>query len=653
MRDLGTSRICRLFELTPTQGYTYSAALGYLSAVCRADPVVGTSWSVTQEVHQLAPFDPASGVGEVIASLGRGPVPDVVGFSVSFWNRRPSLECARVIKQNWPDVKVVIGGSDVSFQGDVLLVKDSPLDFIVNGEAESTMPELLHAIEHDRPWDEVHGISYRAHGEVQTTPRRALIADLDSIASPFLTGVVGPKPLSEATLLVYESNRGCPYSCAYCFWGGATRTAIRCFSLERIERELDFIVSHCRPHMVFFLADANFGILERDLDLARLMVKACERYNKTITFNTNWTKKPREATLEAARILYSAGLLGGVTVSVQSFDRSVMRKAKRTNIRPPAYRDLLARLRSFNIATYTDLIWGLPGQTYETLLEDIDTCLDAGGCPVAYPLLLLPNTEFFSPEMRETYAMETELIPSDLTTPALTGEMVVAHSTLDKENWKRGMRLIMGMNLFWKCLFRATITYVVQVANLKYSHILDLLTEEMYRENLGDPVIGALLEDFERTIAGFQPPRSQRALSMVGESGLPEQAHFQALLKRFVHGDPGERALGHLVLVLQSLAPEVELAEVMEIDRVARLTIRSSLREVEPCVVELSSEVEAVLVDASVLPGVEGIGEGRRLLRSGDVSERFRFPAYALAIWHGGEIPLRDAELVIEPAEVL
>ena len=55
--------------------------------------------------------------------------------------------------------------------------------------------------------------------------------------------------------------------------------------------------------------------------------------------------------------------------------------------------------------------------------------------------------------------------------------MVVAHSTLDKENWKRGMRLIMGMNLFWKCLFRATITYVVQVTDLKYSHILDLLTE--------------------------------------------------------------------------------------------------------------------------------------------------------------------------------
>ena len=383
------------------------------------------------------------------------------------------------------------------------------------------------------------------------------------------------------------------------------------------------------------------------------MVEACERYKKTITFNTNWTKKPREATLEAARILYSAGLLGGVTVSVQSFDRSVMRKAKRINIKPPAYRDLLARLRSCNIATYTDLIWGLPGQTYETLLDDIDTCLNAGGCPVAYPLLLLPNTEFFSPEMREAYAMETEPIPSDLTTPALTGEMVVAHSTLDRENWKRGMRLIMGMNLFWKCLFRATITYVAKVMKLKYSRILDLLTEEMYGGSLGDPVVGALLEDFERTIAGFQPPHSQRALSMIGESGLPEQAHFQALLKRFVHGDPGERALGHLALTLQSLAPDVELAGAMGIDRVARLTIRSSLREVVPCVVELTPTVETVLIGASVLPVAEGIGEERRSLRSGDVSDRFRFPAYALAIWHGGANPLKDAEPVIESAEML
>jgi len=140
---------------------------------------------------------------------------------------------------------------------------------------------------------------------------------------------------------------------------------------------------------------------------------------------------------------------------------------------------------------------------------------------------------------------------------------------------------------------------------------------------------------------------------VVGESGLPEQAHFQALLKRFVHGDPGERALGHLDLVLQSLAPEVELAGVMEIDRVARLTIRSSLREVEPYVADLGSAVETVLVGTSVLPSMEGMGEGKRLLRSGDVSERFRFPAYALAIWHGGENPLKDAEVVIELAEML
>lgn len=652
MTDPTVPRVCRLFELTPTAGYTYSAALGYLTSVCRADASVSASWRVTLGVHQMPCFDASAGVREVLASLERGPAPAVVGFSVSFWNRGPTLECARRIKRRWPDVKIVIGGSDVSFQGEELLTPDSPLDIIVNGEAEFTMPELLNAIANDLPYEQVPGISFRAHDQVRNTPRRPLIADLDSIVSPFLTGVVDPRWLSEARLLVFESNRGCPYSCAYCFWGGATRTAIRCFSLERIERELDFIFSHCQPYMALFLADANFGILERDLDLAHLIVTASRRHDKPITFSTNWTKKPRKVTLEAASILHQAGLLGGVTVSVQSFDRKVMRMARRTNINTPAYHDLLVRLRSCNIATYTDLIWGLPGQTYETLLYDLDTCLDAGGCPVVYPLLLLPNTEFFSLEMREEHALETERVPCDLTTPALCGEMVVAHSTLDRESWKRGMRLILSMNLLWKCLLRVTITYVAQMATLSCSRILDALTKTMWESRLGDPVVTALLDDFDATIGGAEPPRSQRALSMVGEIGLPEQAHFQALLKRLVQGDPGERALEALVPVLRQMAPEQDLDGALAVDRIARLTIRSSLRAVEPCVVAVNPDVRTVLAGAGLLPFGGANADGLLAMRPGNVADRYRFSAYALAIWHGGAHPLEDAEVESESVEL-
>lgn len=636
--------LCKLIELTPTEGYTYSAALGYLSAVCATDPVVGMKWDVNQEVYHLAPFDSRSVVRKVLSSMENGPVPEAIGFSISFWNRQASLECARALKAKWPETKIIFGGSDVSFQGEVLLIDNTPIDFIVNGEAELTMPELLQAVERKLPLHEVDGISYRLDGQIHNTPRRPLIANLDSIASPFLTGVVDPKPLRETTLLVYESNRGCPYACAYCFWGGATRTAIRCFSLERVAQELDFIMAHCRQHMVFFLADANFGILERDFELARLVVDACARHRKIITFSTNWTKKPRETTLKAAQLLRSAGLLGGVTVSVQTFDRAVMRKAKRTNISPSAYRDLLEELRKRDVGTYTDLIWGLPGQSYQTLLDDIDTCLDAGGCPVAYPLLLLPNTEFYSEEMREAYSMETELIPSDLATPALSGEMVVAHSTLSREEWRRGMRLIMGLNLFWKCLFRATITFLVKCLSFRYSKILDFLTESFFEEGLGDPVFRAILRDFEDTLSGAQPPRSERAISMVGESGLPEQAHFQALLKRFVYGQPGEVAVEILERSLKAFAPMANLERPLAIDLAARRTIQSTLKISEPNLVQIDPDLASVLMDANVL-GLAEFSETTGLrVQSADVSQRFRFPAYALAIWHGGEHPLKDIQ---------
>ena len=67
-------------------------------------------------------------------------------------------------------------------------------------------------------------------------------------------------------MAILETNRGCPYGCTFCDWGSATQSRIRKFDLDRVFAELEWCATH-KVHQVF-LADANFGIFERDVEIA-------------------------------------------------------------------------------------------------------------------------------------------------------------------------------------------------------------------------------------------------------------------------------------------------------------------------------------------------------------------------------------------------
>ena len=91
-------------------------------------------------------------------------------------------------------------------------------------------------------FDHIPGISFQRDGRVVTTPERARIANLDDIPSPFLEGILPfrdkyGKAIYDVALL--ETNRGCPYSCAFCYWGGAIGQKVRAFSRERLREELE------------------------------------------------------------------------------------------------------------------------------------------------------------------------------------------------------------------------------------------------------------------------------------------------------------------------------------------------------------------------------------------------------------------------------
>ena len=90
--------------------------------------------------------------------------------------------------------------------------------------------------------DHISGISFQRDGHVVTTPERARIVNLDDIPSPFLEGILPYRDQYGKAIyavVLMETNRGCPYKCAFCYWGGAIGQKVRAFSRERLREELN------------------------------------------------------------------------------------------------------------------------------------------------------------------------------------------------------------------------------------------------------------------------------------------------------------------------------------------------------------------------------------------------------------------------------
>jgi len=137
--------------------------------------------------------------------------PDVLGFSVYLWNRRETVGLVRLLKGAMPDTTIILGGPEATYDDEKILI-ESGADYVVRGEGEATLPDLLDAMEKGEN-RAIPGVSKRVKDIVTRYENRPKISDLSTL--PDIT-----EPLIEAGLsgrmVYYEGSRGCPFGCAYC-----------------------------------------------------------------------------------------------------------------------------------------------------------------------------------------------------------------------------------------------------------------------------------------------------------------------------------------------------------------------------------------------------------------------------------------------------
>lgn len=440
---------------------------------------------------------------------------DLVGFSTYVWNGRISLEIARRLKALKPGIVIVFGGPHVPDQPEAFLRANPQIDLAVHNEGERTFLKLLEAFPDREAWSTLAGISMvGADGGFVRNPNIDRVRDLDEIPSPFLEGafdaIMEANP-NESWIGLWETNRGCPFRCTFCDWGSATAGKVTKFGEERLFHEVDWFAKKKIEYI--FCCDANFGIQKRDVDIANYVADVKKQTGYPVALSVQNTKNATERAYLTQKILSDAGLNKGVALSMQSVDMTTLEAIKRDNISLDTYMELQRRFTRDKVETYSDLILGLPGETYESFVRGVDQLMENGQHNRIQfnNLSILPNAEMGDPAYQKKYGMITieskiinihgERVELDDDVPEVQ-DLVIATAATPLADWRR-TRVFCWMTalLHFDKLFQIPLILAHGISGISYR---DMIEAFMAADREAYPLIAEINDFFHSEARSIQ-----------------------------------------------------------------------------------------------------------------------------------------------------
>ena len=159
--------------------------------------------------------------------------PQIICFSVYIWNIEHVRKIIKIIKTLYSEIKIILGGPEVSYDIEENDIIATHSDHIIKGEGELALKQYV-----------LSGIKSTSYN---------IIEDLDKLESPYTPELI---KAAENRIIYFESSRGCPYNCTYCL--SSTTKNVRYFSLDRVKFELKKILAYNVKIIKF--ADRTFNL---------------------------------------------------------------------------------------------------------------------------------------------------------------------------------------------------------------------------------------------------------------------------------------------------------------------------------------------------------------------------------------------------------
>jgi anaerobic magnesium-protoporphyrin IX monomethyl ester cyclase len=193
------------------------------------------------------------------------------GFTTNTYSCARTCEIAKVVNQ---DIITIVGGIHFSFTPEESLRDFPEIDYIVRGEGELTVVDLIQTILSEKKIIDVQGISYKKNKRIIHNPSRPLIKNLDSLPYPAYHLVEKNLKRYHFTMMagrntqymILEGARGCEHQCSFCtqwnHWGGKWRTK----SAKRIADEIEFL-NETYGGVFLWFTDDHMNIRQRGTQL--------------------------------------------------------------------------------------------------------------------------------------------------------------------------------------------------------------------------------------------------------------------------------------------------------------------------------------------------------------------------------------------------
>ena len=345
--------------------------------------------------------------------------PDILGLSNYCWSHSVSYEIFKMCNKSNPNVITVWGGPNfpIDFPSQKKFMKQYPeVDVYVPTEGETGFSNIVSLIlklaslenaSESIQKNPIEGcISRDDNGEIHYSIPTIRISSLNEIPSPYQNGMMDKFFDGKLTPML-QTNRGCPFHCTFCTDGRDEVNKINHFSIERVQSDIEYIAEHTPKNThSLHISDLNFGMYPRDLEICESLAKIQQKFNYPKYIKCTTGKNQKDKIINAIKKLNNSLR---VTMSVQSLDPDVLHNIRRDNISVDHMLALYPALKEADLQTTSEVILGLPGETFENHIQTLRDLVKARMDEiVVHTCMLLDGSEMGLPEERKKWEMKTK-----------------------------------------------------------------------------------------------------------------------------------------------------------------------------------------------------------------------------------------------------
>ncbi len=301
-------------------------------------------------------------INEQIGDILRGIVsrrPELLGFSCYIWNIGIIRQLCVMVKTVLPDVKIVLGGPEVSYRPEEIL-RDYSCDYVISGAGEEAFSRLISCLENGDDPQSIGGVSGRnADGSLFSNKN---ISPVDMSLLPFPYDDLGE---TEHKICYYEASRGCPFGCSYCL--SSADRSVQFAPVEKVKSELKRFID-ARVKQVKFV-DRSFNCRA---DFSEEIIRFIIENDNGIT-NFHFEIEAMLITESFISLMNSArrGLFQ-LEIGVQSVNDETLAAVHRKSDFLLLSEQVRRLLKPQNVHIHLDLIAGLPLEDFQSFRNSFD-----------------------------------------------------------------------------------------------------------------------------------------------------------------------------------------------------------------------------------------------------------------------------------------